>query len=205
MAPRSGQLRVGLAQINNSFSNQNYLPYSVGLLEAYVRSRAADPARYEFLVPLYRRTPVAEAVSMRAVSDAAISGPNHLALTFPRGYYLHMQRCERPEVLSQLQDVATEIAGQPVRISLQLSDEQPVAETENATGSSFGFSKSKSVWLTTVSPSTSIRNRTGNPNPAPMLAKSSWQGRRMICSNDFGESNSTSTHFSTSANAAIWL
>src|SRR5437773_9268853 len=54
--------RVGLVQINNSFSGQNYLPYSVGILQAYAQRHLKHPESYEFLLPLYRRTPVAEAV-----------------------------------------------------------------------------------------------------------------------------------------------
>ncbi len=69
MAASSSRLRIGLAQINNSFSGQNYLPYSVALLEAYVRSHASDPERYEFLLPLYRRVRVAEAVSHLGRAD----------------------------------------------------------------------------------------------------------------------------------------
>jgi hypothetical protein len=38
--PRSG-LQVGLIQINNSFSGQNYLPHSIALLQSYVRKFAA--------------------------------------------------------------------------------------------------------------------------------------------------------------------
>ena len=52
------RLKVGLVQINNSFSGQNYLPYSVGLLQAYVQKHAADPDRYDFLLPVYKRMPV---------------------------------------------------------------------------------------------------------------------------------------------------
>jgi len=59
----SNHVRVGLVQINNSFSNQDYLPYSVGLLQAYVQKHAADSQRYEFLLPVFRRGPVAEAVA----------------------------------------------------------------------------------------------------------------------------------------------
>jgi radical SAM superfamily enzyme YgiQ (UPF0313 family) len=60
---------VGLVQINNSFSGQNYLPYSAGLLEAYVAAKARDPARYRFLLPLYRRIPISEAVESLAGAD----------------------------------------------------------------------------------------------------------------------------------------
>jgi radical SAM superfamily enzyme YgiQ (UPF0313 family) len=55
-------IKVGLVQINNSFSNQDYFPYSVGLLQAYVQKHAPHPGRYEFLLPIYRRVRVDWAV-----------------------------------------------------------------------------------------------------------------------------------------------
>lgn len=56
------RIRVGLVQINNSFSGQNYFPYSVGILQSYAQKHLKEPGRFEFMVPLYRRIPVAEAV-----------------------------------------------------------------------------------------------------------------------------------------------
>ncbi len=55
-------LRVGLVQINNSFSGQNYMPYSAGLLQAYAQKNARRPERYTFPLPIYSRIPVAQAV-----------------------------------------------------------------------------------------------------------------------------------------------
>ena len=55
-------VKVGLVQINNSFSGQNYLPYSVGILQAYAEKHLEHPQDYEFLLPIYQRLPVAEAV-----------------------------------------------------------------------------------------------------------------------------------------------
>ena len=49
-----------MVQINNSFSGQDYFPLSVGLLQAYVQARASRPARYEFLMPVFRREPLRE-------------------------------------------------------------------------------------------------------------------------------------------------
>ena len=65
-------VRVGLAQINNSFSGQNYLPYSIGLLQSYVEHYAAEPGRYRFLLPVYKRIPADDAVA--ALADADIVG-----------------------------------------------------------------------------------------------------------------------------------
>ena len=56
------QVNVGLVQINNSFSNQNYLPLSVGMLQAYVQKHSSHPEHYQFLLPLYSRISVEEAV-----------------------------------------------------------------------------------------------------------------------------------------------
>jgi radical SAM superfamily enzyme YgiQ (UPF0313 family) len=53
---------VALVQINNSFSGQNYFPYSVGLLQAYVQKQAKTPDAYRFRLPVYKRIAVDEAV-----------------------------------------------------------------------------------------------------------------------------------------------
>ena len=63
---------VGLVQINNCFSGQNYLPYSVALLQTYVQKMPADPGRYTFLPPIYKRVRIADAVE--AMKDADIVG-----------------------------------------------------------------------------------------------------------------------------------
>jgi radical SAM superfamily enzyme YgiQ (UPF0313 family) len=59
---------VGLVQINSGFSGQHYFPYSVGVLQAYAMKHLPSPGAYEFLLPLYRRLPVADAT--RALRDA---------------------------------------------------------------------------------------------------------------------------------------
>ena len=55
-------IKVGLVQINNSFSGQNYLPLSVGMLQSHAQDSLTQPNNYEFLLPIYRRMPVEEAV-----------------------------------------------------------------------------------------------------------------------------------------------
>jgi len=65
-------LRIGLVQINNSFSGQNYLPYSIALLQTYVQKFSAHPERYEFMTPLYKRIRIADAVEQ--LKDADIVG-----------------------------------------------------------------------------------------------------------------------------------
>ena len=59
----SSALTIGLVQINNSFSGQSYLPYAVACLESYVRHHSMNPARYHFLLPIYRRLPCRDAVA----------------------------------------------------------------------------------------------------------------------------------------------
>jgi radical SAM superfamily enzyme YgiQ (UPF0313 family) len=66
------EIIVGLVQINNSFSNQNYIPYSVGLLQAYTQKYAKVPEQYKFLLPIYCRMPVKKAV--QSLSDASVIG-----------------------------------------------------------------------------------------------------------------------------------
>jgi radical SAM superfamily enzyme YgiQ (UPF0313 family) len=48
-----------------------YLPYSVGLLQAYAQRYAAEPASYEFLLPIYRPTPLAGAIDKLVDADIA--------------------------------------------------------------------------------------------------------------------------------------
>ena len=67
-----GPIKIGLVQINNSFSGQNYLPYSIALLQTYVQKFAVEPQRYEFLTPLYKRVRIADAVE--AMKDADMVG-----------------------------------------------------------------------------------------------------------------------------------
>jgi radical SAM superfamily enzyme YgiQ (UPF0313 family) len=62
MNSRSPKITVGLSQINNSFSGANYLPYSVGLLQAYVKKYSPCKERFEFLRPVYKRSSVEVAV-----------------------------------------------------------------------------------------------------------------------------------------------
>ena len=60
--------RIGLVQINNSFSGQNYLPYSIACLQSYAQVRL-DPNRFSFLPMIYKRIPVRDIVSRMASAD----------------------------------------------------------------------------------------------------------------------------------------
>lgn len=65
-------MRVGLIQINTQFSGQCYLPYSVGILQAYVQRHLPEPPH--FLMPVFRREPLADIVDrMKGADLTAIS------------------------------------------------------------------------------------------------------------------------------------
>lgn len=46
---------IGSVQINNGFSGQYYLPYSIGTLEAYFLKFSKNPNRYNFQTTIYKR------------------------------------------------------------------------------------------------------------------------------------------------------
>jgi radical SAM superfamily enzyme YgiQ (UPF0313 family) len=60
--------RIGLVQINNSFSGQNYLPYSIACLQSYARAKL-PPGRFTFLPMIYKRIPVSEIVERLTAAD----------------------------------------------------------------------------------------------------------------------------------------
>jgi radical SAM superfamily enzyme YgiQ (UPF0313 family) len=60
--------RIGLVQINNSFSGQNYLPYSIACLQSYARAKL-PPGRFTFLPMIYKRIPVSEIVERLTEAD----------------------------------------------------------------------------------------------------------------------------------------
>ena len=64
--------KVGQIQINNSFSGQNYFPYSVGLLQAYAEKHLKNPDDFEFLLPIYSRLKVNKALELLENVDIAL-------------------------------------------------------------------------------------------------------------------------------------
>src|SRR3990167_8314143 len=65
----SKKIKVGLLQIGNGFSNQYFLPYSIGLLQAYAQQYLKNPDKFEFMLPIYRRMKIHEAVSYLIEAD----------------------------------------------------------------------------------------------------------------------------------------
>ena len=62
---------IGLIQINNSFSGANYLPYSIGLLQAYSEKNLANPLQFNYIDPIFKRVSIQEALSHLAKVDIA--------------------------------------------------------------------------------------------------------------------------------------
>src|SRR5713226_1462899 len=68
---RLNMARIGLVQINNSFSGQNYLPYSIACLQAYAQSKL-PASQFTFLRMIYKRMPVRQVVDR--MKDADVVG-----------------------------------------------------------------------------------------------------------------------------------
>ena len=49
------KITIGSAQINNGFSGQYYLPYSIGLLQAYFLHNSKDSKKFHFTDTIYKR------------------------------------------------------------------------------------------------------------------------------------------------------
>ena len=65
-------MQVGLVQINNSFSGQNYFPYSVGLLQAYAQKHLKNRDQFEFLLPIYSRIKIDLAIEHLKDADVIL-------------------------------------------------------------------------------------------------------------------------------------
>jgi radical SAM superfamily enzyme YgiQ (UPF0313 family) len=55
------KIKVGLVQLNNSFSNQYYLPLSVGMLQAYALKHLSDPSKIIFKDSLFKFMRISDA------------------------------------------------------------------------------------------------------------------------------------------------
>lgn len=55
--------KVGIVQVNNSFSDQNYLPLSAGFLQAYAQKYAKNAGDFEFLATIYKRLSIDKALN----------------------------------------------------------------------------------------------------------------------------------------------
>jgi len=60
---------IAMVQINNSFSGQNYLPYSVACLQSYAMHHAENADRLRFIEPVYKRMPIRTIVEHVKAAD----------------------------------------------------------------------------------------------------------------------------------------
>lgn len=63
-------IKIGLVQFNNGFDN--YLPYSIGLLQAFASKNLKNPSAFHFLIPLTQRVPLE--VAVEHLKEASIVG-----------------------------------------------------------------------------------------------------------------------------------
>lgn len=61
--------RVQLAQVNYRYGNNVFLPYSVGMIQAYALSQPDLAEHYEFAQPMFLRTPIADVVEHLPPTD----------------------------------------------------------------------------------------------------------------------------------------
>ena len=61
---KSKKIKIGGAQINNGFSGQYYLPYSIGLLFAYTLHNSKNKDRFEFSDIIYKRHTLSKSISI---------------------------------------------------------------------------------------------------------------------------------------------
>ena len=67
--PPSRKIKVGLVQLNNSFSDQYYLPLSVGMLQAYAKRHLVYANDYEFGIPIHQFMRIEEASELLSDND----------------------------------------------------------------------------------------------------------------------------------------
>ena len=66
------KIKIGTAQINNGFAGQYYLPYSIGILQAYFMHNSEKLDSYEFLPTIYKREPLSVSVKKLENCDIAL-------------------------------------------------------------------------------------------------------------------------------------
>ena len=58
----SKYINIGSTQINNGFSGQYYLPYSIGILQSYIKHNSKNPDKFKFQTTIYKRLLLNECV-----------------------------------------------------------------------------------------------------------------------------------------------
>lgn len=65
----NNQYQIGLVQIGDKFGGQYYLPYSIGLLQAYAEKNLQNPEKYSFLLPIYKKIKISSAADFLALAQ----------------------------------------------------------------------------------------------------------------------------------------
>ena len=81
-----------------------------------------------FFAQLLDRIPVLLKSNLKNASVSATSGPNQLVLTFEKRYDLARKYCERLDNLGRIREVASQMAGRPIAITLAVSTNSPTSE-----------------------------------------------------------------------------
>ena len=68
---KNAKTKVGMIQINNSFSGQNYLPLSLGFLHSYASFHVEEIEKFEFIDSIYKRVKIKDAVNHLKDADIA--------------------------------------------------------------------------------------------------------------------------------------
>jgi radical SAM superfamily enzyme YgiQ (UPF0313 family) len=63
------KIKIGLVEIGDSFGEQYYFPYSIGILKAYVEKMLASIENYEFLPIIYKRCSTEQYIKNLAAAD----------------------------------------------------------------------------------------------------------------------------------------
>lgn len=69
MKEKEIQITVGLVQIGDRYGDQYYLPYSIGLLQAYAQEKLKNPEHYHFLLPIYKKGDIERDSEQLAAAD----------------------------------------------------------------------------------------------------------------------------------------
>lgn len=96
--PLQASALVQLVQINQPYLQRHYLPYTAGLLQAYVLRHAQQPSRFTFLPALYQRQPLEQALPQCSLAEIL----GFSVYIWNINYSLHLAqevRQQRPETL----------------------------------------------------------------------------------------------------------
>ncbi len=66
------KINIGSVQINNGFSGQFYLPYSIGLLQAFILHNSKDSSRFNFQTTIYKRWLLSDCVEKLKKQDVIL-------------------------------------------------------------------------------------------------------------------------------------